>query len=166
MKKSKTPAATPPVELDHRLYILMRNDLPSMNPGKAMAQAAHASNQFVAEYGDTPEYMEWIGVNPHIQSRRWFGTTIVVAVNKMDLEMALMEARGHKIPSGEVYDPTYPYIVNDEIRQLIDKSTITAPTIYKDDKAVMFRNELTCGYIFLVHDTAFKFIVSDLPLHP
>ena len=30
------------------LYILMRNDMDSMNPGKAMAQASHASNQFVA----------------------------------------------------------------------------------------------------------------------
>ena len=32
------------------LYILMRTDMDSMNPGKAMAQASHASNQFVAEY--------------------------------------------------------------------------------------------------------------------
>ena len=27
------------------LYILMRTDLPSLNPGKAMAQAAHAANK-------------------------------------------------------------------------------------------------------------------------
>ena len=31
------------------LYILMRQDLPSMNAGKAMAQASHASNAFIYE---------------------------------------------------------------------------------------------------------------------
>ena len=30
------------------LYILMRTDMDSMNPGKAMAQASHASNAFVS----------------------------------------------------------------------------------------------------------------------
>lgn len=34
---------------DPVLYILMRNDLDSMNPGKAMAQAAHAANEFTAQ---------------------------------------------------------------------------------------------------------------------
>ena len=29
------------------LYILMRTDMNSMNPGKAMAQASHASNAFI-----------------------------------------------------------------------------------------------------------------------
>ena len=32
------------------LYIFMRNDLPSMNAGKAMAQASHASSQLVTNY--------------------------------------------------------------------------------------------------------------------
>ena len=35
------------------LYILMRNDMKSMNPGKAMAQASHASNAFVNTASDS-----------------------------------------------------------------------------------------------------------------
>ena len=33
------------------LYILMRTDMDSLNPGKAMAQASHASNAFVYRWG-------------------------------------------------------------------------------------------------------------------
>ena len=32
---------------EYILYILMRNDLVSLNAGKAMAQASHASNAFI-----------------------------------------------------------------------------------------------------------------------
>ena len=39
------------------LYIIMRNDLDSMNPGKAMAQASHASNAFVTKIDKEDPYM-------------------------------------------------------------------------------------------------------------
>ena len=38
------------VVMKNILYIFMRNDLPSMNVGKAMAQASHASSQLVTNY--------------------------------------------------------------------------------------------------------------------
>jgi hypothetical protein len=36
---------------DLALYILMRNDLASMNVGRCMAQASHASNAFIYKFG-------------------------------------------------------------------------------------------------------------------
>ena len=53
-----------------RLYILMRTDLPSMNAGRAMAQAAHAANQFIKEYGNNKEVQKWQ------KDANGFGTTI------------------------------------------------------------------------------------------
>ena len=35
--------------MEPTLYILMRNDLASMNPGKAIAQGSHATNIFERE---------------------------------------------------------------------------------------------------------------------
>ena len=37
-------------ETEPVLYILMRSDMVSLNPGKAMAQAAHAANCFTSNY--------------------------------------------------------------------------------------------------------------------
>ena len=70
------------------LYILMRNDMTSMNPGKAMAQASHASNQFVATLPRDARdiYNEWLQCEG-------FGTVL---------------ARSLDLVSGVVHDPTYP----------------------------------------------------------
>ena len=43
------------------LYILMRTDMDSMNPGKAMAQASHASNTFVFRFGKENLVKQWQG---------------------------------------------------------------------------------------------------------
>ena len=56
------------------LYILMRNDMDSLNPGKGMAQAAHASNHFMFWNSDDMEFKKWC-------SYRAFGVTIVLSVN-------------------------------------------------------------------------------------
>jgi len=47
------------------LYILLRNDMASMNPGKAAAQACHAANMFTWEmdlantYKDPTVWRDW-----------------------------------------------------------------------------------------------------------
>lgn len=162
MKKTKTPTL-PTVELDHKLYILMRNDMPSMNPGKAMAQAAHASNQFVKECPPSARrsLKEW-------QEDRGFGTTVVLGVDIDTLARVSSRAAYLNEPQGLVYDKTYPFIVNSEIAPLISHNTLTAPSIFKDNgQVVMFRNEITCGYIFIREDSPNQLeLVGDLPLHP
>ena len=153
----------------HKLYILMRNDIQSMNPGKAMAQAAHASNEFVGNYGDLDTVRNnWMGSNPHIEAKRHFGTTIVLAVNYEQLISVLELAFTKKVPCGQVWDETYPFQTTHEIASLIPHDRQSAPAIYKDNGQVtMFRNELTCGYVFVVDGSSNQEeLVGHLPLHP
>lgn len=98
---------------DPRLYILMRTDMPSLNPGKAMAQAAHAGNMLSEQMiiGDhtsplDDQYKEWLG-------DRQFGTTIVLEApgGQKDLDELLHAVNPYHtitLMSGVVHDPTYP----------------------------------------------------------
>ena len=157
MKKTKT-------KTEYRLYILMRNDLPSMNAGKAMAQAAHAANALTAQWGHMSD------VQAYSNAKQPFGTAIVLSVDKDTLIHRLKRAqmRDGTVPYGPVWDTTYPFNTTTEIAALIPKRTLTAPTIMKDDgRAVCFRKEITCGYIFVAAGTSDQIeLVGDLPLHP
>jgi len=159
--KTKT---TPKTEPEYRLYILMRSDLPSLNAGKAMAQAAHAANAFTAEWGHIPS------VQDYSNKKHPFGTAICLAVNKDTLLHRLKRAqmREGTVPYGPVWDTTYPFNTTSEIAALIPKRTLTASTIVKDDgRAVCFRKEITCAYIFVATGTSDQIeLVGDLPLHP
>lgn len=104
------------------LYILMRNDMDSMNAGKACAQASHASNAFVHKFHNTmrsvnsvdpdnnkvnSEYLNksfyaWENATP-----QGFGTTIVLGVNENQMNNAVSNLSDNFI-SGIVHDPTYP----------------------------------------------------------
>lgn len=94
------------------LYILMRTDMESMNPGKAMAQAAHAANAFVRDT-DRPEAYT---VNIQAAVEDWeestdqgFGTTITLAVpDEKTLREIVGEAQSIELPAGVIHDPTYP----------------------------------------------------------
>ena len=148
----------------HILYILVRNDLLSLNAGKAMAQAAHAANHFTAEWGHLDMVKDYSNKgNP-------FGTAIVLSVDKDTLVKRIRKASDLEdiVPFGPVWDETYPFNTTTEIAALIPKRTLTAPTIVKDDgRAVCFRRELTCGYIFVAAGSNEQAdLVGDLPLHP
>ena len=49
-----------------RLYIIVRNDIPSLNPGKAMAQASHASVSFLNTYYKLKEQKEFLFSYMHL----------------------------------------------------------------------------------------------------
>lgn len=143
------------------LYILMRNDLPSMNPGKAMAQSAHASNAFIKLYNKQNDVKDWEN-----QTDDGFGTTIVLSVNLKQLETALYVAELCELAHNSIEDPTYPYIVNQEIASLINSGNDTSERVYKDDKVFLCRNEVTCGYIFGdKNDDILQSIVGRFPLY-
>ena len=158
--KSKTER----MHFPHKLYILMRNDLPSMNNGKAMAQAAHAANDFVYRFGEVlPAVTEdWMSKDYP------FGTTIVLAVDQYVLNDRIKSAAAKSgVPCGFVWDQTYPYTVaNKELADLIDIRHHTAPYVVKENGSViMFRNEVTCGYIFVVDGSSNQEeLVGDLSL--
>lgn len=75
------------------LYLVMRNDLPSLNPGKLAAQAAHCANACVARMRGHKALLVW-----ERQSRQSFGTTIVLGAG-------LRFIAG--LPN-KVWDDTYP----------------------------------------------------------
>ncbi len=94
---------------DPVLYILMRSDMASLTPGKACAQAAHASTMLEC-------YLRWegsMGKNQELY-HEWskgsdFGTTIVISVkNDIYLYDYVKSAKDLKIVAGDVVDPSYP----------------------------------------------------------
>lgn len=92
--------------IEPRLYIIMREDLWDGNPGKMMAQAAHAQALFDA-YDFTANdcletYCEWRGDGANCLG---FGVTLVLSAPRsewMDISLGVKHY-------GYVNDPTYPY---------------------------------------------------------
>lgn len=147
------------------LYILMRTDLPSMNPGKAMAQASHASNAFVGKIRDNKltsnkEFETWQKETP-----QHFGTAIVLGVTGIQLEKTIGSAKLKGFIADNIIDPEYHYKVNGEIAKLLNPSEAH---IFEGNKEYnLFRREVTCGYIFGdKEDIAATKILADLKLHP
>ncbi len=101
------------------LYILMRTDLESMNPGKSMAQASHASNAFVhlADSGyNVRLFEEWKESTP-----QGFGTVLVLGVNEAQMRTAVHVADScgtDQIVCGIVHDPTYPIVDGDTVHHV------------------------------------------------
>jgi peptidyl-tRNA hydrolase len=121
------------------LYILMRTDLDSLNPGKAIAQGAHAANQFVSECGNDPDVQKWTR-----ETSQGFGTTIVLAVEDADaLHYYTSLADDDSIYNGITHDPSYPI---------------------RDGKVVHTIPLDTCGYVFSPNGPLD--ILSKLNLHP
>lgn len=130
------------------LYILMRTDMDSMNPGKAMAQASHASNAFVsnAEPGynvDEELFNAWQESTP-----QKFGTVLVLGVTEVQMRTAVEVAESFgvdKFPCDIIHDPTYPL---------------------QDGDTTHFIPVDTCGYIFGDKDDALlEAIIGKFELH-
>ena len=130
------------------LYILMRTDMDSMNPGKAMAQASHASNAFVsnAEPGynvDEELFNAWQESTP-----QKFGTVLVLGVNEAQMRTAVEVAESFgvdKFPCDIIHDPTYPL---------------------QDGDTTHFIPVDTCGYIFGdKDDPVLQSIIGNFELH-
>lgn len=110
---------------DDRLYILMRTDMASMNPGKSVAQGCHAATKFIF---DTIGKTKWNDRMMTWRGKRGFGTKICLGISSQEhLEFLVNEAKSHKFPSGLILDLTYPLRDGD--------TTHLIPVV-------------TCGYIF------------------
>ena len=130
------------------LYILMRTDLDSMNPGKAMAQASHAGSTFVhnAEPGynvDEELFNAWQKETP-----QGFGTVLVLGVTEVQMRTAVAVAESFgvdKFPCEIIHDPTYPL---------------------QDGDTTHFIPVDTCGYIFGdKEDPLLEAIIGKFELH-
>lgn len=102
------------------LYILMRSDLDSLNPGKMVAQGAHAANQFAFEMQKLADVMnerehnslerrnirlfnQWETSTP-----QGFGVTICLDVTGVQLPLVVAAAKAMNMPAGVTHDPSYP----------------------------------------------------------
>lgn len=144
----------------------MRDDIPSLNAGKAMAQAAHAANSLVHCYGTTKKVKEW-----QRESMDGFGTTIVLAADKNQIDELDEVCSAYGLTGGIITDETYPFIVDKEIAGLLDKKKITdGPTQIDDETMLVCRKEVTCFYMLVdEEDESYSEaieLLKTLPLHP
>ena len=104
------------------LYILMRTDLDSLNPGKAMAQANHVygalKSSIRSKLHRQTAYIAWMN-----QTLQEFGTTIVLGGTKAEIDFALRLCNTDRnLVHGWVHDPTYP-IQDGDVTHLIPLDT-------------------------------------------
>lgn len=126
---------------DAVLYILMRADLASLNPGKACAQATHAANQCIAE-GTEPQKAHALA---GWAEGRGFGTCIVLSVGDAeDMRAIVGAASAAGYHAGVTHDPEYP-LRDGTFTHLIPLDT--------------------CAYLFGPRDALVPF-VGYLPLMP
>ena len=122
--------------MDEVLYILMRDDMESLNPGKGMAQSAHASNIFMIANIKDDGFRRWAG-------ERGFGVTIVLAANVDQILEKYKLAKKSGFKTGLVRDETYPLTDGDTLHLL---------------------DIVTCGYVFGDRDEL-QSILGDLELY-
>lgn len=123
------------------LYILMRTDLSSMNPGKGMAQAAHAANAFMRQAPTALNLTESVSDWENATSQG-FGTTIVLGGNIKKIEDTVKTAKSFGLIADLVRDPSYP-VRDGEVIHLID--LITCAYVFGNKNDFMLR-ELTRHY--------------------
>lgn len=153
------------------LYILMRTDLDSMNSGKAMAQASHASNAFVKAV--TPDMTKVIIKVDHLfnkwsaETGQGFGTVLVLGVNEEEMRTAIAAADKVGFVSGIVNDPTYPILIPVELgKNLIQMDCHNQFTVGEHYNYITIPED-TCAYVFGdKNDPLLGAIVGNFDLHP
>lgn len=135
--------------MTHVLYILMRTDMASMNAGKGMAQASHASNAFIDAVQSAKNHKHKVAaVEWQAETTQGFGTVLVLGAKEAQMRIAteLMESAGYF--AGIVHDPTYPLV---------------------DGETVHFLPIDTCSYIFVPNKEEDNFaaaVLGKMSLHP
>lgn len=118
------------------LYVLMRTDMASLNPGKAVAQGCHAANLMTTMVEDEEDQDSDRAISGMV--RAWldqgngFGTTIVLGVNERLMRNTVdniknTRALDDRVLAGIVTDDTYPL---------------------KDGDALHFVRIDTCAFVF------------------
>ena len=114
-----------PPEKEPALYILMRSDLDSLNPGKMVAQGAHAANQAAFEMRKLRERVKHPnsgGATKTVANDRlldmfeqWetstpdgFGVTLCLDVTGEELPLVVNAAQSCGFAAGVTHDPSYP----------------------------------------------------------
>lgn len=157
------------MDKDLAVYVLVRNDLPSMNPGKAMAQVHHAGVQMMVfgQRWESKLVKEYID-NGVEQGAKDFNTTLVLSATLQQIKNAVgIAEKIVGVPCGIVEDPSYPFFVEQELAQFVEKDTNVTRVGPAGNKELFVRPEVTCGWILLDrNDPVMRSIVGAMPLHP
>jgi predicted TIM-barrel fold metal-dependent hydrolase len=113
--------------MEPRLYIVMRRDLWDMNPGKGMAQAAHAQADFDLYMFADPKAAKSKEIADAVMAwreDRHFGTTLVLhetldTFGKISMNVAHW---------GFTTDPTYPY--RNHYGEVFTRSEVTCMWVF------------------------------------
>jgi hypothetical protein len=119
------------------LYILMRTDMASMNPGKAVAQGSHAANQMQTRVASATQYIQDCFNEWQNQGASGFGTAICLSVDDRMMRrvmdgLAISVMAPDFALGGIVRDPTYP-LRDGEVTHLIPVDTCAYLFGYKED---------------------------------
>lgn len=156
---------------DIACYVLVRNDLPSLNPGKAMSQTHHAGVQMMGKHGKQQLVQNYVqdGI---AQGAVYFNTTLVLAATLDDIIRCGQEADNagdDVVVFNTVTDPSYPFFVeNAEIANLIPQTETTKLIkTMPDGRVLMVREEVTCAWFLGDRLNAqFRALFEGLELHP
>jgi hypothetical protein len=169
------------------LYLFPRTDLASMNPGKAMAHAAHGANAFVHGMHKSRADLERLTTDPSFPQATYnfdllnsfqlwenstpqgFGTTIVLQGAWQSVLTSLSVLSSFQnINTGISTDPTYPYVVTDETASLIPVELDTMPRHPgAPGQMVLYRKEDTCAWAFGMKDNPYlSAVLGKYSLHP
>ena len=120
--KPATPVKNP------AFYILMRGDMDSLNPGKAVAQGTHAQSVFDQDMLDPtiPDAVRHLYVQWLAQGGK-FGTAITVEVDERQLHQVVEFTQRAGYPAAVVLDDSYPI---------------------QDGRTLHLFPVHTCGYVF------------------
>lgn len=155
------------------LYILMRTDMPSMNPGKAMAQASHATSAFLNDMechkknagGRFAEVLRALEIW-QAETRQGFGTVLVLGCTGRELDVVVGQS-GDTYLANYVIDPTYPMIVPNDVAELIPSGEATVAEDFEmENHSLLYVVKKTCGYAFVSDKTLVPSIITNLKLHP
>lgn len=165
------------------LYLLMRTDIPSMNPGKLAAQASHVTNAFESHVQrllkNNPRendyiiegYKKWKNETP-----QGFGTAICLGFDDwlpldITIKDEIQKDENLISISDVIIDPTYPCQVPSEIAHYL---SMKIDNIYRDKCSFVFldgptsiflRPEKVGGYVFGDKEELSVYL-KDFPLYP
>ena len=125
------------------LYVFVRNDLDSMNPGKAEAHSGHAASAFAKWWytgKHNSEYTE-LGRLWHDTTKQGFGTQINLDANYEQMKYVIDLAKRVGFVAEMVHDPEYP-IKDGEVTHVLPMDTAAYVFGVKNDPG--FNGFLQC----------------------
>lgn len=126
------------------LYVIMRKDIPDMNPGKAVAQAAHIGSDFT-EYMKATSNPDCVAAFNAWKEDRTFGVTISLELTKDEIQ-GILSKYWEDAKFRAVVDPTYPI---------------------RSWNGYVYTEEQTTGWwVFCLNDNALRQKLKEFPLHP